>query len=71
MTLPDLDEVPIGRKAFIYLDFCFFVYCNFTCTYCRDTNEHMSKGNGRAAFDQTVTDFLTRNSAAVHGVGLR
>lgn len=53
------------RAAVVYLDFCFYEFCNFTCTYCRDTNRDMSRGTSRSDFDQAILDFLERHSAAV------
>lgn len=53
------------RRPFVYLDFCFYAFCNFTCTYCRETNEQMSKGAGREGFDRALEDFLAQNEAAV------
>ena len=54
-----------NRTPFVYLDFCFYEFCNFTCTYCRDSNREMSRGQGRADFDRAIADFLKLNSAAV------
>lgn len=65
MAKTPITDVPTGRAPFVYLDFCFFAFCNFTCSYCRDSNRQMSKGEGRPAFDQAVRDFLKRNSAGV------
>lgn len=57
-----------SHSLFVYLDFCFYAYCNFTCSYCRESNDQMSQGQGRDAFDRAVADFLQQNSAAVFKV---
>lgn len=53
------------RTPFVYLDFCFYEYCNFTCSYCRDSNQQMSRGQGRVEFDRAISEFLTYNCAGV------
>lgn len=62
-TAMTADDDP--RRPHLYLDFCFFESCNFTCTYCRDTNAHMARGSGLDDFNTALTDFLADNTAAV------
>src|SRR5690242_1138580 len=61
-------EALLARTPFAYFDLCFFEYCNFTCFYCRDSNEMMSKGRGRQAVDEAIQDFLEQNTAGVFKV---